>query len=256
MVSNLLRIDSIRSIWDEQQQQWFYVVKDVVAFLADSVNAADYIKKLRMRDSFLSAHWDSLVLLKPIQTNSGTQNLSCTTLEGVFRITMSISSYKAELLKRWLCSLSIASVRGITNPLVPFHEWFTIVNKQVNNPKLMTKILSGKMTNEELESAIEIDPNESQNVFLNTIVQSTLDKPSAVGKQISLETFFTMVDLPLKPYIQQTSTSKIKKEPIKKEVVKRGRKPVAATTNTTETEDILLSEKKDKSKKKKKKKKK
>jgi len=256
MDSNLLRIDSVRSIWDEEQQQWFYVVKDVVAFLADSVNAADYIKKLRMRDSFLSAHWDSLVLLIPIQTNSGVQNLSCTTLEGVFRITMSISSYKAELLKRWLCSLSIASVRGITNPLVPFHEWLTVVNKQVNNPKLMTKILSGKMTNEELSSAITIDPNESQNLFLNTIVQSTLDKPSTVGKQISLETFFTMVDLPLKPYIQNTSDSKQTKQTIKKEVIKRGRKPLVTETQTTETNDILLSDKKDKSKKKKKKKKK
>lgn len=256
MESNLLRIESVRSIWDEQQQQWFYVVKDVVAFLADSVNAADYIKKLRMRDSFLSAHWDSLVLLMPIQTNSGVQNLSCTTLEGVFRITMSISSYKAELLKRWLCSLSIASVRGFSNPLIPFNEWLTIVTKQVDNPKLMTKILSGKMTNEELANSVSNDPNEAQNLFLNTIVQSTLDKPSTVGKQISLETFFTMVDLPLKPYIHTANESKKSKQPIKKEVIKRGRKPIVTDTETTENTDILLSDKKEKSKKKKKKKKK
>lgn len=253
---NLLKIDSIRSVWEEKQQQWLYVVKDVVGFLANSVNSADYIKKLRMRDSFLSSHWDTFVQLVPIQTASGVQNLSCTSLEGVFRLAMSISSYKSEMLKRWLCSLSINAVRGYSNPLIPFNEWFKIIDKNNDNPKTVTKILTGKMTNEELASTISIDVNDAENKLISSIVQSSLEKPSAVDKHISIETFLTMADLPLKPYILPIAKKAKVKEVSKKAVQRRGRKPKELLENEVKSTIVSSKESKEKSKKKKSKKKK
>ena len=40
----------IRSHWDETQEKWYFSVVDVVEALTDSVNATDYLKKLRKRD--------------------------------------------------------------------------------------------------------------------------------------------------------------------------------------------------------------
>ena len=36
------------------QNEWWFVIKDVVSILTDSVNPSDYLKKLRKRDESLS----------------------------------------------------------------------------------------------------------------------------------------------------------------------------------------------------------
>jgi DNA-damage-inducible protein D len=45
----------VRRIW--HNEEWWYVVADVVAVLTDSVNPRDYIKKMRKRDEELSKGW-------------------------------------------------------------------------------------------------------------------------------------------------------------------------------------------------------
>ena len=47
----------VRSVWDDSTEEWYFSVVDVVAALTDSVNPADYIKKMRRRDpEFLRRH--------------------------------------------------------------------------------------------------------------------------------------------------------------------------------------------------------
>jgi hypothetical protein len=36
---------SVRTVWDDKQEKWFFCVADVVEALTDSVNPTDYIKK-------------------------------------------------------------------------------------------------------------------------------------------------------------------------------------------------------------------
>jgi hypothetical protein len=40
----------IRTLWDEEQEKWYFSVVDVVQVLTDSVNPTDYLKKMRKRD--------------------------------------------------------------------------------------------------------------------------------------------------------------------------------------------------------------
>ena len=40
----------IRMQWDADKEKWYFAVVDVVAALTDSVNPADYIKKMKSRD--------------------------------------------------------------------------------------------------------------------------------------------------------------------------------------------------------------
>ena len=47
----LFQSKQIRSVWNEEEQQWYFSVVDVVGALTDSSNPTDYLKKMRKRDS-------------------------------------------------------------------------------------------------------------------------------------------------------------------------------------------------------------
>ena len=92
----------IRTVWVEEEEEWYFSVKDVVTILTETTNAKDYIAKMRRRDEELSKGWGQIVHPLTIQTAGGPQKENCSTLEGVFRIIQSIPSKKAEPFKQWM----------------------------------------------------------------------------------------------------------------------------------------------------------
>lgn len=46
----------IRTAWDEEKEEWYFSVVDVVAVLSDSANPTDYLKKMRKRDEQLASY--------------------------------------------------------------------------------------------------------------------------------------------------------------------------------------------------------
>ena len=50
----------VRTVWDEEAQEWFFSVVDVVAVLADSADPKQYIKKMRARDPELNTRWGTI----------------------------------------------------------------------------------------------------------------------------------------------------------------------------------------------------
>lgn len=63
--------NNIRSIYNEEQEKWYFSVEDIVRILTDSVNPKDYIKKLRKRDSELSEGWGQIVTPLKMETAGG-----------------------------------------------------------------------------------------------------------------------------------------------------------------------------------------
>lgn len=49
----LFQDKKIRSVWNEEEQQWYFSIIDVVEVLTDSVDPKQYIKKMRSRDGIL-----------------------------------------------------------------------------------------------------------------------------------------------------------------------------------------------------------
>lgn len=96
--------------------EWWFVIQDVVRVLTDSIDASDYIKKMRKRDEELSKGWGQFVTPLSIQTEGGLQQLNCANTEGIFRIIQSIPSPKAEPFKRWLAKVGYERVQEIENP--------------------------------------------------------------------------------------------------------------------------------------------
>lgn len=96
--------------------EWWFVVADVVAILTDSTNVKDYITKMRKRDDGLSKGWGQIVTPLEIATKGGVQKLNCANTEGVFRVIQSIPSPKAEPFKRWLAKVGYERIQEIEDP--------------------------------------------------------------------------------------------------------------------------------------------
>lgn len=61
-MSNIKLFESkqIRSVWNEEEQKWYFSVQDVVEVLTETVDAKDYIKKMRKRDPQLNLNWGTI----------------------------------------------------------------------------------------------------------------------------------------------------------------------------------------------------
>ncbi|MDR1196979.1 MAG: Bro-N domain-containing protein [Candidatus Nomurabacteria bacterium] len=93
--------------------EWWFVINDVIEALTDSVNPADYLKKMRKRDpefdkifrgdpSYAGRDKLSPPAQLEVDTPIGKRKAYCWYTEGIFRLVQSIPSPKAEPFKRWL----------------------------------------------------------------------------------------------------------------------------------------------------------
>ena len=106
----------IRSVWDDEQEKWYFSVADVVEVLTESTNPTDYIKKMKKRDPMLSEGWGQIVTPLSLQTAGGKQRVNCASLEGVFRIIQSIPSPKAEPFKLWMAKVANNRIEQLQDP--------------------------------------------------------------------------------------------------------------------------------------------
>jgi len=118
MMSNIKLFESkqIRTVWNEVDQKWYFVITDVVQVLTDTPNPSDYIKKMRKRDEQLSEGWGQIVTPLSIETSGGKQKLNCANAKGLLRIIQSIPSPKAEPFKQWLAQVGSDRLDEIENP--------------------------------------------------------------------------------------------------------------------------------------------
>ncbi|MCL5236576.1 MAG: Bro-N domain-containing protein [Nitrospirae bacterium] len=98
------------------KNEWWFSVADVVVALTDTVNATDYIKKMRNRDNELAKGWGQIVTPLWLDTEGGKQQVNCANTEGIFRVIQSIPSPKAEPFKRWLARVGYERVQEIEDP--------------------------------------------------------------------------------------------------------------------------------------------
>lgn len=112
----LFESKNIRSVWNETEVKWYFVVEDVIAILTDSKDPKQYIKRMRMRDSELSKGWVQFVPTLKVETKGGLQKMGCSDSKGLLRIIQSIPSPKAEPFKLWLAQVGSERIDEIENP--------------------------------------------------------------------------------------------------------------------------------------------
>ncbi len=96
----------IRSLWDDDTEEWYLSVVDIVAALTDSVNPAAYWRKLKERlnkegnQSVTDCH-----AFKMRATDGKMRKTDCVATEQLFRLIQSIPSPKAEPFKLWMAQV-------------------------------------------------------------------------------------------------------------------------------------------------------
>ena len=96
--------------------EWWFVVEDVVLGLVDSTDPKQYIQRMKQRDLELERGWVQIVHTLWVGTEGGKQKMNCANTEGIFRIIQSIPSPKAEPFKRWLAKVGYERIQEIENP--------------------------------------------------------------------------------------------------------------------------------------------
>ncbi len=107
----------IRTAWDEEREEWYFSVVDVVAVLTDSVDPAAYWRKLKQRlkeegnETVTNCHG-----LKMMAADGKRRLTDVADTEQLLRIIQSIPSPKAEPFKRWLALVGRERIEETIDP--------------------------------------------------------------------------------------------------------------------------------------------
>lgn len=118
-MSNIKLFESkqIRSVWNEQEQKWYFAVQDVVEVLTESADVKQYIKKMLSRDANLKSNWGTICTLVEMKASDGKKRkIQASDARGLLRVIQSISSPKAEPFKQWLAKVGAERLAEIENP--------------------------------------------------------------------------------------------------------------------------------------------
>lgn len=107
----------IRTAWDEERQEWYFSVVDVIEVLTDSKDSKQYIKKMRARDPELGSKWGTICTpVEMIAADGKKRKIQAVDTEGILRIIQSIPSPKAEPFKLWLARVGRERIEETIDP--------------------------------------------------------------------------------------------------------------------------------------------
>lgn len=107
----------VRSVWDEEQEKWYFSVQDVVEILTESSDVKQYIKRLLSRDESLKLNWGTICTLVEMQAADGKKRkIQASDNKGLLRIIQSIPSKKAEPFKLWLAQVGSDRLDEMQDP--------------------------------------------------------------------------------------------------------------------------------------------
>lgn len=112
----LFQDKKIRSSWNEEEQQWYFSVVDVVEVLTDSPNPRQYWRKMKDRDLKEYESYPIWVQLKLPSSDGKHYSTDCANVKSLLRIIQSIPSPKAEPFKQWLAHVGYERLQEIENP--------------------------------------------------------------------------------------------------------------------------------------------
>ncbi len=97
----------VRTVWDDEEEKWYFSIIDTVAVLTDSTNPTAYWRKLKQR---LKAEGNETVTnchgLKMLAPDGKMRQTDVADTEQLFRLIQSIPSPKAEPFKQWMAQVA------------------------------------------------------------------------------------------------------------------------------------------------------
>ena len=113
----LFEESKVRTVWDEEKEEWYFSVEDIVFALTDSNDTKQYIKKMRKRDEELNSNWGTICTHVRMKAKDGkNRKILASDTKGILRIIQSIPSPKAEPFKLWLAQVGSERIEEMQDP--------------------------------------------------------------------------------------------------------------------------------------------
>ena len=140
----------IRTIWNDEKEEWLFSVVDIVGALTDSVDPTAYWRKLKQR---LKAEGNETVTichgLKMTAADGKKRLTDVADTSGILRIIQSIPSPKAEPFKMWLAEVGKDRIEETIDPELAIDRALeTYLKKGYDKDWIHQRILSIRVRNE------------------------------------------------------------------------------------------------------------
>ena len=107
----------IRSIWNEEKEEWYFSIIDILGILTESENPRKYWSVFKVR---LKKERNELATicsqLKMNASDGKMRQTDVANMQGIFRIIQSVPSPKAEPFKMWLAEVGKERIDEIIDP--------------------------------------------------------------------------------------------------------------------------------------------
>ena len=113
----------VRTVWDDEQEKWYFSIVDVCGVLTDSPNPRNYWKVLKHR--LLKEGNETVTNCNQLKLKSEDDKMRLTDVadtEQLFRLIQSIPSPKAEPFKLWMAQVAAQRLDQMQDPELNFEQ--------------------------------------------------------------------------------------------------------------------------------------
>ena len=145
LVNKIFNNETIRTIWDKEQEKYFISVVDIVGVLADSTEPRKYWNwlknKLKKEENFETS---SITRQLKLKAQDGKYRMTdVVDIEGMFRIIESIPSKNAEPIKQWLAKLGSERIDETFDPSLAAQRAIDLYRAKGYDEKWIAKRIKG-----------------------------------------------------------------------------------------------------------------
>ena len=119
----LFECNNVRYIWDDEKEEWYFSIEDLISFLTDCANSDEYIEEILSRDKSLAFNWNTICVAVQMPGKDGKQHeVQSVNTQGLFRIIQSIPSKKAEPIRQFLAEIAAERMNQMLNPELAINQ--------------------------------------------------------------------------------------------------------------------------------------
>ena len=144
LVNKIFNNETIRTVWDKEQEKYFISVVDIVSVISESKDGRKYWNKLKQRlknegnETVTNCHQ-----LKLKATDGKYRITDVVDIEGMFRIIESIPSKNAEPVKQWLAKLGSERIAETFDPSLAVQRSIDLYRAKGYDEKWIAKRIKG-----------------------------------------------------------------------------------------------------------------
>ena len=144
---------TIRRLYDEATDIWWFSVIDVIQVLTDSNNARRYwsdLKRKLAQEAGTEQPYEKIVQLKMSAPDGKQRDTDCATAETLLRLVQSVPSPKAEPIKLWLAKVGYERMQELADPALSLNRARETWQQHGRSDKWIAQRMTGQETRNKL----------------------------------------------------------------------------------------------------------